>query len=131
MKEKQKKLTEEEMKTFLIEQIKNLTGIAINIKTQCVFQNITKYNRKAQGELCIEKKIIVVCNNKIHELGLIHYDRFFDEQSSLYNEDIESDNKAIKNFLELCAKKVKDKKIIVPNLTNNYNYIVPASPYAT
>lgn len=123
MSKHEKKLTEEEMKAFLIQQIEKETGIVINQKTQCLFQNIVEYNMRAEGDLCIEKKVTIVHENRLHELGSLNYGRFFDEQSPLYNEDIKGDNTAIRIFLTLCAKKLKDATIDVPDLTNNYDYL--------
>ena len=117
------KLTEDEMKTFLIQQIEKKTGIIIDPKTQCLFQNIVEYSMRAGGDLCIEKKVTIVHENRLHELGSLNYDRFFDEQSPLYNEDITGDNTAIRIFLNLCAKKLKDNTVDVPFLTNNYDYL--------
>ena len=127
------KLTEEGMKSFLIEEIKKQKGIIIDPQTQCLFQNILEYNNKVGADLCIEKKVIVVHENKLHELGSIDYDRFFDEQSTMFSDDIKGDNKAIKIFLKLCAKRINDDKVIVPSLPKNYDFLEstePASLYA-
>lgn len=117
--QKIKKITEEEMIHFFVKKCTD-GGVYIQPSKQFLFQNMIS---TISGLPSVwKRKIVVVHQNRLHFLGIIDAERFFNEKSEIYSKDIKKDNLAIEEFLSLCAERLCTTTWnSLPPLENNYD----------